>query len=43
MQSLGALNPSFKEIGQTMPGFDNIAFQKYPELDKIHHIQDILG
>ena len=38
MQSLGALNPSFKEIGQIMPGFDNIAFQKYPELEKIHHV-----
>ena len=38
MQSLGALNPSFKELGETMPGFDNVAIQKYPELEKIHHI-----
>ena len=38
MQSLGALNPSFKEMGQTIPGFDNIALQKYPELETIHHI-----
>ena len=38
MQSLGALNPSFKEMGQTIPGFDDIALQKYPELETIHHI-----
>ena len=38
MQSLGALNPSFKEMGQNMPGFDNVAIQKYPELEEIHHI-----
>ena len=38
MQSLGALKPSFKDLGETMPGFDNVAIQKYPELEKIHHV-----
>jgi len=38
MQSLGALNPSFVGMGQTMPGFDFVALQKYPELEKINHV-----
>ncbi len=38
MQSLGALKPSFKDLGETMPGFDNVAIQKYPELEKIYHV-----
>jgi acetyl-CoA C-acetyltransferase len=38
MQSLGALKPSFQAIGEQMPGFDNIALMKYPELEKILHI-----
>ncbi len=38
MQSLGALNPSFRDLGEVMPGFDYVAIQKYPELEKIHHV-----
>ena len=38
MQSLGALNPSFVGMGTTMPGFDFVALQKYPELEKITHV-----
>ncbi|SFD45913.1 acetyl-CoA C-acetyltransferase [Roseivivax sediminis] len=38
MQSLGSLNPSFKDMGETMPGFDNVAILKYPHLAKINHI-----
>ncbi len=38
MQVLGALRPSFKEIGETMPGFDRIALMKYPHLERIDHI-----
>ncbi|MEM7243594.1 MAG: acetyl-CoA C-acetyltransferase [Pseudomonadota bacterium] len=38
MQALGALRPSFKDMGEVMPGFDNIAIMKYPELEKIEHM-----
>jgi len=38
MQSLGALKPSFKEMGEVMPGFDQLALMKYPHLEKIEHI-----
>ena len=38
MQSLGALNPSFVGMGQMMPGFDFVAIQKYPEVEKINHV-----
>jgi len=38
MQSLGALNPSFVGLGTVMPGFDHVALQKYPELEKINHV-----
>jgi acetyl-CoA C-acetyltransferase len=38
MQSLGALKPSFKDMGETMPGFDKIALMKYPHLERIEHI-----
>ena len=38
MQSLGALKPSFKEIGETMPGFDAVAILKYPHLEQINHV-----
>ncbi|SLN73596.1 Putative acyltransferase [Roseivivax jejudonensis] len=38
MQSLGGLNPSFKDMGETMPGFDKVAILKYPHLAKINHI-----
>jgi acetyl-CoA C-acetyltransferase len=38
MQSLGALNASFKDMGEVMPGFDAVALLKYPHLEKINHI-----
>ena len=38
MQSLGALKPSFKEIGEGMPGFDAVAILKYPHLERISHV-----
>ncbi|MBI1171517.1 acetyl-CoA C-acetyltransferase [bacterium] len=38
MQSLGALRPAFKEMGETMPGFDKVALMKYPHLERIDHI-----
>jgi acetyl-CoA C-acetyltransferase len=37
MQSLGALKPSFSEIGENY-GFDAVAMQRYPELDAINHV-----
>jgi acetyl-CoA C-acetyltransferase len=38
MQALGALKPAFKDMGETMPGFDKVALLKYPHLEKINHI-----
>lgn len=38
MQSLGALKPAFKDMGETMPGFDKVALMKYPHLSHIEHI-----
>lgn len=38
MQTLGALKPSFKDMGEVMPGFDAIALMKYPHLERINHI-----
>ena len=38
MQSLGGLEPSFKNMGEVMPGFDTVALLKYPEFDKINHV-----
>ncbi|WP_096785070.1 acetyl-CoA C-acetyltransferase [Rhodobacter sp. CZR27] len=38
MQSLGALRPAFKEMGEQMPGFDKLAIMKYPQLERIEHI-----
>lgn len=37
MQSLGALNPSFADMGKNF-GFDGVAIQKYPEIERINHI-----
>lgn len=37
MQSLGALNPSFAQLGD-FPGFDAVATQKYAELEAINHV-----
>ena len=36
MQSLGALKPSFAQMGDL--GFGNVALQKYPEIEKINHV-----
>jgi len=38
MQSLGALKPAFKDMGETMPGFDAVAILKYPHLERIEHV-----
>src|SRR6056297_3175141 len=38
MQSLGALQPAFRAMGEAMPGFDKIALMKYPHLERIEHI-----
>ncbi|MEL6375676.1 MAG: acetyl-CoA C-acetyltransferase [Pseudomonadota bacterium] len=38
MQGRGALNASFQQMGEVMPGFDAVAKIKYPHLDKINHI-----
>jgi acetyl-CoA C-acetyltransferase len=38
MQSLGALKPAFKDMGESMPGFDKVALMKYPHLERINHI-----
>jgi len=37
-ETLAALNPSFKQMGEVMPGFDQVALMKYPELERIEHI-----
>ncbi len=34
---LGKLNPSFEMMG-VMGGFDQVALQKYPELEKVNHV-----
>lgn len=38
MQSLSGLKPAFKDMGESMPGFDKIALMKYPHLEQINHI-----
>ena len=38
MQTLGALKPAFKDIGEGMPGFDKVALMKYPHLERINHV-----
>ncbi|MEL6208962.1 MAG: acetyl-CoA C-acyltransferase, partial [Pseudomonadota bacterium] len=38
MQSLGSLKPSFKQMGESMPGFDAMAIMKYPHLERIEHV-----
>jgi acetyl-CoA C-acetyltransferase len=37
MQNLAALNPSFVQMGD-MAGFDAVAIQRYPEVEKINHV-----
>jgi len=38
MQALGALKPSFKQLGEQMPGFDAVALMKYPHLERVEHV-----
>lgn len=38
LAALSALTASFKDMGETMPGFDKIALMKYPHLERINHI-----
>jgi acetyl-CoA C-acetyltransferase len=38
MQSLAALEPSFKVQGEVMPGFDAVAKQRYPEMERVNHV-----
>ena len=38
MQSLAALKPAFKDMGESMPEFDKVALMKYPHLERINHI-----
>ncbi len=38
MQTLGALKPAFKDMGETMPGFDAVALLRYPEVERIDHV-----
>tara|TARA_R110000772_G_scaffold59179_12_gene134035 strand:- start:593 stop:1807 length:1215 start_codon:yes stop_codon:yes gene_type:complete len=38
MQSLGALNPAFQMMGEHMPGFDDVAILKHPEIEKMNHV-----
>ena len=38
MQSLAALEPSFKMQGEMMPGFDAVIQQRYPEIEKVNHV-----
>jgi acetyl-CoA C-acetyltransferase len=37
-ESLAALKPAFREIGEGMPGFDAVALLRYPELERIEHV-----
>ncbi|NND33746.1 MAG: acetyl-CoA C-acetyltransferase [Saprospiraceae bacterium] len=37
VDALGSLNPSFAMMGQ-MAGFDSVALDRYPEVEKIEHI-----
>ncbi|MFZ1661612.1 MAG: acetyl-CoA C-acetyltransferase [Paracoccaceae bacterium] len=36
--ALAKLEPSFRAMGEVMPGFDKIAMMKYPHLERINHI-----
>jgi acetyl-CoA C-acetyltransferase len=38
MQALGRLEPSFRAMGEVMPGFDKVAIMKYPHLERINHV-----
>jgi acetyl-CoA C-acetyltransferase len=36
--ALAELKPAFKDIGETMPGFDQVAIQRYPDVERIEHV-----
>ncbi len=36
LESLGALKPAFEGLGK-MPGYDDVALQRYPEVERIDH------
>ncbi|WP_340109891.1 acetyl-CoA C-acetyltransferase [Pikeienuella sp. HZG-20] len=38
MQALGALRPSFKDMGEVMPGFDKVMMLRYPEIERVNHV-----
>jgi acetyl-CoA C-acetyltransferase len=38
MQSLASLAPAFQALGEQMPGFDEIAKLKYPEVERVNHV-----
>lgn len=38
MQALGSLGAAFLPLGEMMPGYDKVALQKYPELERIDHV-----
>ncbi len=38
IDGLSLLKPSFKEMGEIMPGFDHVSKLKYPHLEKINHV-----
>jgi len=38
MQALAALAPAFRDLGETLPGFDAVALMKYPALERIEHV-----
>ncbi len=38
MQSLGALDPSFRKIGEEAPGFDEVALLRHAEVERIDHV-----
>jgi acetyl-CoA C-acetyltransferase len=38
MQSLASLSPAFVGIGEQMPGFDEIAKLRYPEVERVNHV-----
>ncbi len=38
LQSLGALEASFKIQGEMMPGFDAVIQQRYPEVERVNHV-----
>lgn len=38
MQSLGSLNPAFQLMGEQMPGFNDVAILKHPDIEKMNHV-----